>query len=225
VSFQERNRRIMSNFKNQIEKVNLSVFDKRHDALENTKAQYELLQGNIKKNDKETIEQLLHNECKEDNPVSFVWFLAVGTSLQLKGVKKRQYQEWVEKQYPDLQPYLLKLPPSQYKEQSGCYITTATCNNLLKGEDCYELEKFRWFRDNWLSMQADGNNLIKEYYEIAPYIVSEIDKQQDRQDIYNDIWHTYLKQCLTHLEASNFTKCKDIYSSMMDILKKRYEKK
>jgi len=225
MSLQERNRRIMKNFEKQIEKVNLSVFDKKSEAIENAKAQFTLLQENLKKNEKETTEDLLFNVCEEDNPVTFVWFLAVGTSLQLKGVKKNQYQDWVNKQHPDLKPYLSELPPSQYKEeQSGCYITTATCNSLQKDDNCYELEKFRWFRDNWLIDQVDGKKLIEQYYNIAPKIVENINLQKDKQHIFAGIWSYYLKPCLISIELENFEASKGIYLKMVNMLQIRFLK-
>lgn len=223
MSLQERNRRIMSNLKEQVKKINMSVFDSKHEAIKNAEAQYVLLQGNLKNHEKETKEELLQYVCVEDDPVSFVWFLAVGASLQLKGVKKREYEEWVDKQHPNLKPYLLGLPPSQYKEEpSGCYITTATCNTLQKGDDCYELEKFRWFRDNWLSKQEGGVELIQHYYNIAPNIVANINLQPDKQRIYTDIWYRYLQPCLAHIEAGNFEACRDSYIKMVNTLQDRF---
>lgn len=40
----------------------------------------------------------------------------------------------------------------------GCYITTATCEEYGKPDDCYELTTFRNFRDNWLKNNPMGKN-------------------------------------------------------------------
>ena len=65
---------------------------------------------------------------------------------------------------------------SSSRKSGGCFITSAVCDSFGKPDDCYELTTFRNFRDNWLSTQPDGKNLIAQYYEIAPKIVAEIDK-------------------------------------------------
>jgi len=60
-----------------------------------------------------------------------------------------------------------------------CFITTATCETLGKPDNCYELNLFRDFRDNWLERQPDGKALIQEYYDVAPKIVNSINKRKD----------------------------------------------
>jgi hypothetical protein len=75
--------------------------------------------------------------------------------------------------------------------RAGCFITTATCLALGKGDSCAELNVFRNFRDSWLLQQSDGIELVKDYYRIAPKIVNCIDLKRD-QEIYFSIWSKYL---------------------------------
>ena len=107
----------------------------------------------------------------------------------------------------------------RWEDTSGCYITTATCLALGKGDDCYELNMFRWFRDNWLINQPDGKKLIEEYYETAPLIVDLINKRKDYKDIYFHLWEKYLNPCLKLLERGNFIEVKRIYTEMVKRLK------
>ena len=102
----------------------------------------------------------------------------------------------------------------------GCYITTATCEEFGKPDDCYELTQFRKFRDVWLKQQPDGERLIQEYYATAPSIVAQIDKQPDRSNIYRVIRDNYLSKCLRYIENDENEKCKDLYVSMMNYLYK-----
>ena len=108
------------------------------------------------------------------------------------------------------------------KKKSGCFITTAVCNSSNKIDDCYELQMFRRFRDNWLLKQIDGEKLIAEYYRIAPSIVNEIDKCPDSKIIYNNIWNYYLRKCLTMIENNENEKCKQLYIMMVQSLKQKY---
>ena len=114
------------------------------------------------------------------------------------------------------------LKKNNNKKKSGCFITTAVCNSLNKKDDCYELQMFRKFRDNWLLKQIDGEKLIAEYYRIAPSIVNEIDKCPDSKIIYNNIWNYYLRKCLTMIENNENEKCKQLYIMMVQSLKQKY---
>jgi len=101
----------------------------------------------------------------------------------------------------------------------GCFITTAVCENAQKPDDCYELTAFRAFRDEWLSVQPDGNALIQEYYQIAPTIVAAINQREDRTVIYDQLWERFLHPCLQDIEAKRFADCKERYIRMVNELK------
>lgn len=119
---------------------------------------------------------------------------------------------------------LLRLNNSQTKTNTndGCFITTAVCENFSKPDDCYELIMFRNFRDNWLSKQIDGKQLITEYYSIAPKIVKKINNLSNAKEIYQQIWEKYLKSCLYYLEQKDEKSCKRQYIQMVLDLKNEY---
>lgn len=103
-----------------------------------------------------------------------------------------------------------------------CYITTAVCESLGKPDDCYELEMLRKYRDDYLAAQADGEELISRYYDIAPTIVNRINKLDQAKDVYEDIYRSYLCHCIEKIERHENEECKEIYSSMMQELQKKY---
>lgn len=104
----------------------------------------------------------------------------------------------------------------------GCYITTAVCRNANKADDCYELQTFRSFRDNWLKKQPDGKALIKRYYLLAPKIVELIDTSADKDKIYERIHKDYLEPCLEFIEKEEMENCKERYSEMVCSLSDEY---
>lgn len=104
----------------------------------------------------------------------------------------------------------------------GCYITTATCEEFGKPDDCYELTQFRKFRDEWLLLQDDGKMLIQKYYNDAPKIVEEINSQENHKEIYHNINENYLKPCLLMIEREEFEECKNLYSEMVNKLSEEY---
>lgn len=108
------------------------------------------------------------------------------------------------------------------EDQDRCYITTAVCESFGKDNNCYELQMFRKFRDNWLKRQKDGDRLIQEYYQTAPIIVKNIQRQPNADIIFQNIWDQYLCKCLMYIENEEYEKCKDLYISMVDQMKEKY---
>lgn len=106
----------------------------------------------------------------------------------------------------------------------GCYITTATCEEFNKPDNCFELTELRKFRDNWLLKQSDGPQLIQEYYLTAPRIVDVINSQSNRKQIYRYIQDDYLTPCLEYIRNQENEKCKQLYIQMVRTLEQKYLK-
>ena len=81
---------------------------------------------------------------------------------------------------------------------------------------------FRGFRDRWLKVQPDGEQLIREYYQVAPAIVKKINIRTDAKRIYMEIWDRYLLPCLHYIESGDNVRCKEVYISMVNALKKKF---
>lgn len=109
-----------------------------------------------------------------------------------------------------------------FRRSVFCYITTAVCQSLGRPDDCYELNTLRGYRDSYLLSTAEGRAMVDEYYNIAPTIVKRIDKQEDSDRIYREIWNTYLSPCITMIENGENEKCRDLYSSMVRKLEAQY---
>ena len=103
-----------------------------------------------------------------------------------------------------------------------CYITTAVCESLGKGDDCYELNLLRDFRDNYLLSNEDGKKLVDEYYDIAPTIVKRINKCDDAKGIYHTLWEDYIQPCIKMIESGKLTDCGQKYKEMVTTLQKKY---
>lgn len=100
-----------------------------------------------------------------------------------------------------------------------CFITTAVCEGLGKPDDCFELTTLRTYRDTWLSNSEGGEDLIKEYYRIAPLIVSRI-KMSDRYKEYCCfLLNNYINPCLEMIASGEYEKCRDKYKEMIIVAK------
>lgn len=111
---------------------------------------------------------------------------------------------------------------ADYKNASRCFITSAVCLTLGKPDSCEELTIMRSFRDGWLREQPGGLERIEEYYNIAPAIVSQIDKSPERKSIYASIYEKYILPCVKNAKANNFVESNRIYMTMVDVLKAEY---
>ena len=56
----------------------------------------------------------------------------------------------------------------------GCFITTACCELLGLGDDCFELRTLRRYRDQVLAKRPGGRVAIERYYELAPSILAQL---------------------------------------------------
>ena len=56
----------------------------------------------------------------------------------------------------------------------GCFITTACCEVLGLGDDCFELRTLRRYRDEVLAKQPAGRAAIARYYATAPRVLAQI---------------------------------------------------
>lgn len=103
-----------------------------------------------------------------------------------------------------------------------CYITTAVCESQGKADDCYELELLRGYRDRYLLSTREGAELVKEYYNIAPTIVTRINRLEQAAQVYEGIWQNYLSPCIRLIEDGRLDACQEQYMAMVYELKGRY---
>lgn len=171
------------------------------------------------------------NMVSEDNEgLAYIIFLLGQTKIckrdfdNGKQLLQKAYELGDENEKREIQDLWNKVEEFERNTSTVCFITTAVCDSFGKPDDCYELTMFRQFRDTWLRNQEDGEALIKEYYAIAPRIVSSINLLDNAKEIYRSIWTDYLKPCLMDLESDNKVSCKKRYIQMVMDLKEKYLK-
>ncbi|MBR5510021.1 MAG: hypothetical protein IKV59_08200 [Lachnospiraceae bacterium] len=103
-----------------------------------------------------------------------------------------------------------------------CYITTAVCESIGKGLDCYELTLLKQYRDEHLEMTQEGHELVEDYYNIAPTIVKRIEKRSERDQIYGALYQNYILPCVEMIEEKKYDACREQYEKMVLELKAEY---
>lgn len=205
-----------------VEKGYLSVIDKEQfltnmaEKLADTAES--LLQAQPKKNAREKLASDL-NLCM----VSFVIPAVLETKYKSADAFSKKILDIWKKHFPktNLRAADFEQINSGFK-RNNCYITTAVCRIFGKPDDCYELNLFRRYRDQYLLKRADGEQMVKEYYDLAPSIIKHIDQQKDSLQIYQEIWDRYLQPCMTMIENGQNEECMELYVSMVRTMQQKY---
>lgn len=116
--------------------------------------------------------------------------------------------------------------PSGSSRSSGnsgsfCFITTAVCDYYGKSDDCQELNILRNYRDTWLRNQPDGEEIIAEYYNKAPLLVSLLKTSEHYEKYCEILWTRYIQPCLDMIKKGAFEECKQLYYKMVFFLESK----
>lgn len=109
-----------------------------------------------------------------------------------------------------------------FKRKGLCFITTAACEFAGKDDDCPELMAFRAFRDGYLAHSPGGEALIREYYDLAPGLVTAIELLGEKQEVYPALWQSYLLPCYEAIGRGENERCRALYTRMVRSLQRRY---
>ncbi len=115
-------------------------------------------------------------------------------------------------------------PIYKLEDSSGCYLTSACVFAKGLKDDCYELTILRQFRDQWLAKTSKGQNLIKQYYEIAPRVVSAINEREDKFIIYQKIYDQMVLPCIKFIENKKYEEALGLYQNWTLKLEENYTK-
>lgn len=102
-----------------------------------------------------------------------------------------------------------------------CYLTTACMRYMSKSFDdnCHELTVLRWFRDKFVSEED-----IEHYYEVAPIIVENINKDEKADVIYNYIYDAIVNYCVKQIEQRNYDEAYNRYKNSVLVLEEQFAK-
>lgn len=111
-----------------------------------------------------------------------------------------------------------------YKDEpsGGCYLTSACMFAKGLPDNCYELETLRHYRDTWLMASEEGRNIVRQYYEIAPKIVSAINDSENSREVYELLYDKMVMPCVRLIEEKKYIETMELYRDMTLKLEKRY---
>lgn len=109
-------------------------------------------------------------------------------------------------------------------DKSSCFLTTACIRAKNLPNNCYELNLLRGFRDKYVMFLPDGPELVREYYDMAPRIVDEIEKEDERDRVYESLFNNLVKKTINSIERGRFEEALRIYKEKVEELKCEYLK-
>lgn len=104
----------------------------------------------------------------------------------------------------------------------GCYLTSACVYAKNLPDDCYELQTLRGFRDSWMQESEEGKKAVREYYEVAPKIVSAINETVNPKAIYEKIYNKMVEPCVQLIEDRKMVEAFQLYKTMVCQLKEKF---
>lgn len=111
---------------------------------------------------------------------------------------------------------------AENKKSGGCFITTACVITKGLPDNCEQLTTLRLFRDTYVSSLPQGEELIAEYYAIAPRIVSVINDKKNSAAIWNDLYETLVLKSLSLIQYGKYDEAYQNYLSIVNELKCSY---
>lgn len=98
----------------------------------------------------------------------------------------------------------------------GCFITTATLENTGEEDDGVTLTAFRAFRDSYMKETPERIEKLKWYYDNAPQIVEDLNACSDKDEIYQEMYNTFLVEAKALIEKGDNEKAEQVYDSMVE---------
>lgn len=114
--------------------------------------------------------------------------------------------------------------PSQaeVEKRSGCYLTSACISHYKEhfDDNCFELNVLRKFRDIYVPQEE-----IQHYYNVAPHIVSEIEKEKNAEIIFNKIYTGIVCPCVQDIIYGNYKQAYTRYKRTILAFENKYKNK
>jgi len=104
-------------------------------------------------------------------------------------------------------------------EKEGCFLTSACLRARGLPDNCAELQELRAFRDEYVRKRVDGEEILMEYYRLAPQVVSCIDRSCKSKHIYEDLYRRFVERSLELIRAGRNEEALCYYRSEFEKLR------
>lgn len=160
-------------------------------------------------------------------------FTAAEAAFPRAAIRRKAVEEKIERQqrreaaeeaekYDESKDYHASTS-TEWGSSSFCFITTAACIALQQGDDCDTLTALRAFRDQHLRDSAEGQELVEEYYRVAPTIVEKLNALPNCREEYLQLWNKYIQPSCAAIQKTQWEQVKYTYVDMVMSLCERFD--
>ena len=96
-----------------------------------------------------------------------------------------------------------------------CYLSTAACRVIGLPDDCVDLQRLRWVRDEVLVNMPQGAAEVDEYYSIAPGVVKLIDQQDNARAVYRKIYEQRVRPASLAVARGDYEAAHEIFQTVI----------
>ena len=100
-------------------------------------------------------------------------------------------------------------------DPGGCFITEAVMSTSGQGDNAEELQVLRGFRDTVLMASPQGQEMVNEYYAIAPVVVEAVAARPDGVKIFQDLKAQFIDPAVAAVKAGDNEQALQIYAQMI----------
>jgi len=136
--------------------------------------------------------------------------------------KEQEVSQEVYKKYCEYYSDSKNCPFKTSSSSTTCFLTTACVAAKNLPDDCYELETLRSFRDSYVKELENGEEIIKEYYNIAPKIIEAIEAEGNSTAIFNQLYDKLVIPCVQYIEDDKKDEAYELYTMTVVTLKEKY---
>ena len=137
-------------------------------------------------------------------------------------LKDKEISSDVYKQFCEYASSAKNCPFRRKDSSSDCFLTTACVVAKNLPDDCYELKTLRGFRDSYIKGLPNGEEIIKEYYNIAPKIIEAIEAEGNSTAIINQLYDKLVIPCVQYIEDDKKDEAYELYTMTVVTLKEKY---
>lgn len=102
----------------------------------------------------------------------------------------------------------------------GCFLTTAAVLHMNQKDNGKVLNTLREFRDTYMRKNKESSKDIAWYYENAPRIVAALDKRDDADKVYKEMYRDFIKPAYKAIQKGDNEYAYEIYKDGIDFAKK-----
>jgi hypothetical protein len=88
-------------------------------------------------------------------------------------------------------------------------------------DDCEELTILRKFRDEYVSLQPNGEELVNFYYFYSPRIVTQLNHHRHSRRLYDQLY-LVIRYCVNLIKKGELHKAMEAYIEMCLVLQKKF---